>query len=179
VDLGQVRVAVLGGGIDTQLSLSCPTHANAHARTRAHTHTRMHTHVHTNTHTNTNTNTHASTQMHTHARTHTRTHTHTGSFGLAMAAVLGSKEFPVTMLVRKQEAADYFNKHRMSDTYIKGVELPPCVLVPATERECQSQTDTQTHTHTQTRKHTHTHAHTHTRGEKETDGRTDRQTRHR
>ena len=48
-----------------------------------------------------------------------------GSFGLAMASVLGSKDFPVTMLMRKQEAVDYFNTHHESDSYIKGVKLPP------------------------------------------------------
>ena len=47
-----------------------------------------------------------------------------GSFGLAMAAVLGGKDFPVTLLMRKQEAADYFNANHESDTYIKGVKLP-------------------------------------------------------
>jgi len=58
-----------------------------------------------------------------------------GSFGLAMAAVLGSKEFEVTLLMRKQEAVDYFNQHHMSDTYIKGVELPPSVKATTSPQE--------------------------------------------
>ena len=51
-----------------------------------------------------------------------------GSFGLAMAAVIGGKGFPVKVLMRNQEQADYLNANHMSDTYIKGVELPTTII---------------------------------------------------
>ena len=61
-----------------------------------------------------------------------------GSFGLAMAAVLGKKEFPVTVLMRKQASVDYFNENHMSDSYIKGVELPTSVRATTCVEEALS-----------------------------------------
>ena len=62
-----------------------------------------------------------------------------GSFGLAMAAVLGKKEFPVTVLMRKQVSVDYFNENRMSDSYVKGVKLPPSVRATTNVEEALSE----------------------------------------
>jgi len=50
-----------------------------------------------------------------------------GSFGLAMASALGRNNIPVTLHVRKQEAADSINNDHVSLTYLKGIELPLCV----------------------------------------------------
>ena len=61
-----------------------------------------------------------------------------GSFGLAMASVLGGKGFPVQMLMRKQTAVDYFNKHHMSESYIKGVKLPLSVRATTSVEEALS-----------------------------------------
>jgi hypothetical protein len=61
-----------------------------------------------------------------------------GSFGLAMASVLGNKDFPVTVLMRKQEAVDYFNTNHMSESYLKGVELPETVVATTSVEEALS-----------------------------------------
>eukprot|EP00961_Rhodomonas_salina_P196892 2657537-Rhodomonas_salina.2 len=44
-----------------------------------------------------------------------------GSFGLAMASALGRNNFPVTLHVRSQAAADSINDNNEGLTYLKGV----------------------------------------------------------
>ena len=50
-----------------------------------------------------------------------------GSFGLGLACVVARKSIPVTVLVRKQEVADHINTHHEHPTYLKDIELPPCI----------------------------------------------------
>lgn len=50
-----------------------------------------------------------------------------GSFGLAMASALGRNNFPVTLHVRSQAAADSINDNNEGLTYLKGIKLPSCV----------------------------------------------------
>jgi hypothetical protein len=54
-----------------------------------------------------------------------------GSFGLALASVLGKKSIPVTILVRKQEVADHINTHHKHPTYLSDVLLPPTIRATA------------------------------------------------
>mmetsp|Transcript_21343 Transcript_21343/g.51391 ORF Transcript_21343/g.51391 Transcript_21343/m.51391 type:complete len:452 (-) Transcript_21343:101-1456(-) len=50
-----------------------------------------------------------------------------GSFGLAMASVLGKQGIPVTLLMRKQNDVDHFNTNKRHPTYLKDIVLPECV----------------------------------------------------
>lgn len=54
-----------------------------------------------------------------------------GSFGLALASVLGRKSIPVTILVRKQEVADHINTHHKHPTYLSDVALSPSIRATA------------------------------------------------
>lgn len=54
-----------------------------------------------------------------------------GSFGLALASVLGKKSIPVTILVRKQEVADHVNTHHKHPTYLSDIALSPTIRATA------------------------------------------------
>lgn len=58
-----------------------------------------------------------------------------GSFGLALASVLGRKSIPVTILLRKQEVADHLNAHHKHPTYLSDIALPPSVRATADPEE--------------------------------------------
>lgn len=47
-----------------------------------------------------------------------------GSFGLALATLLGKKNIPVTILVRKPEIAEHMNTLHRHPTYLSDIELP-------------------------------------------------------
>jgi len=50
-----------------------------------------------------------------------------GSFGLALASVLGKKSIPVTILVRKEEVAEHINLHHRHPTYLSDIALAPSI----------------------------------------------------
>ena len=54
-----------------------------------------------------------------------------GSFGLALASLLGKKSIPVTILVRKQEVADHINTHHKHPTYLSDISLSPSIRATA------------------------------------------------
>eukprot|EP00960_Hanusia_phi_P074665 768284-Hanusia_phi.AAC.4 len=58
-----------------------------------------------------------------------------GSFGLAMASILGKKNYPVKILVRSQEAMDSININHRSSTYLKDVTLPDSVTATCDKEE--------------------------------------------
>ena len=58
-----------------------------------------------------------------------------GSFGLAMASILGKKKYPVKILVRTQDAMDSINIHHRSSTYLKDVTLPDSVTATCDKEE--------------------------------------------
>ena len=51
-----------------------------------------------------------------------------GNFGLALASVLGRKGYPTTLLVRKQEVADYLNKNHSHPQYMSDVKLSSSII---------------------------------------------------
>lgn len=51
-----------------------------------------------------------------------------GNFGLALAAVLGRKGVPTTLLVRKQEIADHLNSHHAHPKYMSDISLPKSII---------------------------------------------------
>ncbi|KAM3573323.1 hypothetical protein VYU27_004682 [Nannochloropsis oceanica] len=50
-----------------------------------------------------------------------------GSFGLALASVLGKKSIPVTILVRKEDVAEHINLHHRHPTYLSDISLAPTI----------------------------------------------------
>jgi glycerol-3-phosphate dehydrogenase (NAD(P)+) len=50
-----------------------------------------------------------------------------GSFGTAMAVVLGSKKYPVTIWAREPEVVEGINSKRFNPSYLEEVELPESV----------------------------------------------------
>uniref|UniRef100_A0A7R9YBR2 Glycerol-3-phosphate dehydrogenase [NAD(+)] n=1 Tax=Pinguiococcus pyrenoidosus TaxID=172671 RepID=A0A7R9YBR2_9STRA len=54
-----------------------------------------------------------------------------GSFGLAMASVVGRKDIPTTVLMRGEEDVEYFNKHKEHPRYLQGIKMPNAVRATA------------------------------------------------
>ncbi|CAM9184690.1 unnamed protein product, partial [Chrysoparadoxa australica] len=54
-----------------------------------------------------------------------------GNFGLAMSHVLARKQIATTLLVREQEAADFFNEHHLHPRYLKDIKIPELVYATA------------------------------------------------
>jgi hypothetical protein len=50
-----------------------------------------------------------------------------GNFGLCLACVLGNKNIPVTLLVRKENVATTINTEHHHPTFLSDVQLPLCV----------------------------------------------------
>ncbi len=50
-----------------------------------------------------------------------------GNFGLCLAVVLGNKNIPVTILVRKEQVASTINTEHHHPTFLSDVKLPLCV----------------------------------------------------
>lgn len=58
-----------------------------------------------------------------------------GSFGLALASVLGKKSIPVTILVRKQDVAEHINLHHRHPTYLSDIALAPTIRATTNPEE--------------------------------------------
>jgi glycerol-3-phosphate dehydrogenase (NAD+) len=61
-----------------------------------------------------------------------------GSFGLALASVLGKKSIPVTILVRKPEVAREINEHQRHPTYLSDIQLAPSIRATTDPAEALS-----------------------------------------
>jgi len=58
-----------------------------------------------------------------------------GSFGLALASVLGKKSIPVTILVRKEDVAEHINLHHRHPTYLSDIALAPTIRATTNPEE--------------------------------------------
>lgn len=64
-----------------------------------------------------------------------------GSWGTAMAGILGKKHANVKLWVRKQTLADQINQTRVNEKYLPGITLPPTVT--CTSDLCEAARDSQ------------------------------------
>lgn len=58
-----------------------------------------------------------------------------GSFGLALATLLGRKHIPVTLLVRKKEVVESINEKHFHPTYLPDIKLPPSIRATTDPKE--------------------------------------------